>query len=497
MKRINLICFIILAALTFGCSKKELAPAPLPSVSTTDISFAANGALDDTNIKYFGRWDFSNTTQYASYWGGAYIKVKFSGTTVKVKVGNTSNFYAKIDNGPWTSYIGASGTINLTPTALASGTHSLSVAQGKDYDYVFKFQGLVLDAGAVTSAPTVATDLIEYIGDSITAGYTDAQANVSDYAWVCSENIGTEHTQMAYPGICLVSGYTTEPGLDVGYFRSQSPNYPSSANWNFANYTAKIVVINLGTNDNNKAVPDATFQSSYTTFLSNIRAKYPNAEIFALRTFANLKATPTQNAVNARVTAGDTKVHYINTNGWLAPGSDFTDGLHPSVSGHIKVANLLGPILAPYLTGSSSTVANGTYKIINRNSGMALDAKSQLTANGTPIQQYPYGATNNQKWTVTSLGGGQYKIIGVQSGRSLDVTGQLLTDGTKIQLYDYNGGTNQQWVITATSGGYYTIKAVQSNKMMEVAGNSTTAGALVQQWASTGGNNQQWAFQTP
>src|SRR5690349_6987627 len=109
-------------------------------------SAAPDGSLSDTNIQYFGRWDFSSPSQYVSYWGGAYLKVKFSGTTVGVKFGRASNYYYKIDNGPWTTLSNANGTVNLTPTPLAAGIHSLSVAQGKDYDYVFNFQGLVLDA---------------------------------------------------------------------------------------------------------------------------------------------------------------------------------------------------------------------------------------------------------------------------------------------------------------------------------------------------------------
>jgi lysophospholipase L1-like esterase len=391
MKKINFLTLIVTALMLFGCSKQSLNEKTtgilVPAAGVSATAFSNNGAVGDTNIKYFGRWDFSSTTQYVSYWGGAYFKVKFSGTTVKVKVGNTSNFYAKIDNGAWTSYIGASGTINLTPTALASGTHTLSVAQGKDYDYVFNFQGLVLDAGATTSAPTVASNLIEWMGDSISAGYTDAQADVSDYAWVCSEALGTEHTQIAYPGVNLVSGYTST-GMDNQYFKLQSIAYPSSPAWNFATYTAKLVVINLGTNDNSNSVPDATFQSTYTTFLANIRAKYPNADIFVLKTFANVKVSPTVAAVNARVAAGDTKVHYIDTSGWLNPGApDFTDGLHPSVSGHIKVSNNLQPILAPYLSGASGVTFYGD---VNYGGGVSqvlpvgTYTLSQLAARGMP-----------------------------------------------------------------------------------------------------------------
>jgi lysophospholipase L1-like esterase len=371
MKKTAFIFLILFGLAAAGCSKNGLSPQisssgkPLASARLADGATVAalDVVINDPNIKYFGRWDFSNTSQYLSYWGGAYIKVNFTGTTVKIKVGNTSNFYAKIDGGPWISFIGTSGTINLTPTPLLSGTHSLSVAQGKDYDYVFNFRGLVLDTGAATMPPSVSTDIVEFIGDSITAGYTDAQANVSDYAWIVSESMNAEHTQIAYPGITLVNGYginATKIGMDVQYFKSQSLAYPSSPNWDFTRYTPKIVVVNLGQNDNGTGVPDATFQNGYVNFLSNIRTKFANAEIFALRPFSGVKATSVQAAVNLRIMAGDNAVHYINTTSWLLPhpSVDFNDGVHPSVAGHTKAAALLKPYIAPYLSSGSSFLVN-------------------------------------------------------------------------------------------------------------------------------------------
>ncbi|MVT41472.1 hypothetical protein GO495_12820 [Chitinophaga oryziterrae] len=487
----NLMLLIVVSFLLNSCAKKELIRIDNKLAVVANAS-TVSGSLGDTNIKYFGRWDFTDASQYISYWGGAYIKVNFTGTTVKIKVGNTSNFYAKIDNGPWVSYNQSGGTINLTAVPLAGGTHSLSVAQGRDYDYLFNFQGLILDAGAVTSAPTALTSLIEYIGDSITAGYLDEQTNVSDYAWVCSENLNTEHTQIAYPGIWLMGG------MDTQYFKLQTPNYPSSPAWDFTRYTPDLIVINLGTNDNPSVISDSVFQKGYISFLTNIRTKFPQAEIFVLRTFLGLWASPTSAAVSARNAAGDSRVHYINTQGWLAQNtSDYLpDNLHPSVSGHIKAANLLQPILAPYINGNQ-TIPNGTYKIINRNSGLALDAAGQGTVNGTPVQQWNYNGGGNQQWTVKNLGNNQYEISGVQSGKSLDVKGESVLDGAAIQLYDYSGGNHQKWVITPASAGYYTITSVQSGKVAEVAAQSTVAGAMVNQYTSNGGNHQQWAFQTP
>ena len=355
---IYLFVLLLTACLSGACSKSYLKPASSRSAAdAVNVKGAMIAGLPgepgDPNIKYFGRWDFSNASQYMNYWGGGYLRMKFTGTTVKIKVGNATNYFAKIDNGPWVSYLNASGTINLTPTPLAAGTHTVSVAQGKDYNYLFSFQGFVLDPGATSGAPAVATNLIEWIGDSITAGYTDAQANVSGYPWVCSELLGTEHTQIAYPGITLVSGFATQGSMEVQYFKLQNSSYANSPGWDFTRYTPKMIVINLGTNDNNKRVPDAQFQSVYISFLANVRTKFPNAEIFVLRTFIGVKTAPTVAAVNARIALGDNKLHYIDTNGWLTT-ADYTDGLHPSVSGNIKAANLIKPILAPYLGGGAA-----------------------------------------------------------------------------------------------------------------------------------------------
>jgi hypothetical protein len=53
---------------------------------------------------------------------------------------------------------------------------------------------------------------------------------------------------------------------------------------------------------------------------------------------------------SARNSSWDAKVLYVDTTGWLTVGSsDYDDAVHPSVSGHIKTADLLRRILEPYL----------------------------------------------------------------------------------------------------------------------------------------------------
>lgn len=344
------------------------APAPSPKLlasvrPVTTVSVPPT----DSNLTYIGRWDKSDSTTYRSYWGGAYVTTKFTGTTVQVKLTGPVRFRFIIDGtlaNYWPSNKDRSGIINLTPAPLANGTHTLKVIADINGGQL-PFMGLVLDTGASTVAPA-SRPLAEFIGDSITAGHSTSEGPVTDFAWLTGEALGANHTQIAYSGITLADGHHYSdnhwPGMESIYFKLKTVldclDVACTTNpaWNFSNYTAKVVVINLGTNDQNlgtDSTSPADFQTRYTAFLQNIRAKYPNADIFAMRTFNGYYQTETEAAVNARSSAGDTKVHYINTDGWLipAPSTDFADLFHPTDAGHVKITNRLVPILQPYLTG--------------------------------------------------------------------------------------------------------------------------------------------------
>jgi lysophospholipase L1-like esterase len=327
------------------------------------LAATGDGSFSDPNIKYIGRWETPTGGTYSnSYWGGSYLSVNFTGTTVKVKLAGTTSMAVQIDNGSFTRYDWVSGTVNLTPTPLANGTHTLKVIAKYGTDEL-KFEGLILDPGSTTQAPQ-SKKIIEFIGDSITAGHSagpqGAYESISDYAWLTGESLGTDHTQIAYSGITLATGYyysgSPVPGMEDAFFKLKPINYATStsanysADWDFSKYTADAVVINLGTNDAwvSPSTPSTIFQSKYTSFLANVRAKYPNAHIFVMKTFGNYFATETLNAVNARINAGDTKIHYIDTTGWLKKG-DYADGAHPNIRGHQKISAKLVPILQPYL----------------------------------------------------------------------------------------------------------------------------------------------------
>ncbi len=322
-------------------------------------AITGNGSLTDPNIKYIGRWDISSRTVHTSNWTGAYFKTNFTGTTVQIKLAAPVNIYVLIDQRADTFYSAVSGTVNLTPTRLSPGIHSLRVAAYSEED-VIQFQGLILDRGAHTVAPTISSHLIEFVGDSITTGTTTSEEALTGYGWLTGEALSVEHVLTAHEGICLVNGVQCgvpkAAGMSAQFFKMQTVYFPNSPRWDFSRYQPDAVVINLGSNDNDYEVDDATFQSTYITFLHNIRAVYPYTEILVLRPFQGEKADSTQAAVQTINAAGDTRVRYIDTTGWISD-SDLNDGVHPSDTGQIKVANRLAPILAPYVESASANAS--------------------------------------------------------------------------------------------------------------------------------------------
>ncbi|MET8152004.1 GDSL-type esterase/lipase family protein [Actinoplanes sp. NPDC049668] len=310
---------------------------------------AGDGTPGDTNISFVGRWNRTNAAAFVPYWAGAYLRVGFTGRTVKLRQRNTVDLWASIDGGAFTAFRG-SGTVNLTPAALAAGNHTLIVSYRQvagSYTGDAVFQGLTLDAGAATFKAPARARLVEFIGDSITAGTTSSRLAVTGYGFKVGERLGYDHTQIAIGGMCLSETTDGCWAHETRYWMSSGGQAGTDA-WDFSRYTPAAVVINLGTNDKSHGVSGANFQAKYLAFLTRIRAKFPNARLYALRTFIGRYAAETQAAVRARNAAGDAGVFYVDTTGWL-PADGLSDSVHPNDKGHQAVADRLAPVLSASL----------------------------------------------------------------------------------------------------------------------------------------------------
>jgi lysophospholipase L1-like esterase len=305
------------------------------------------GEPTDPNIHFTGRWDTGDPGAYTPYWAGAYLSVGFTGTTVTLQQRDTIDLYVSIDGGPMVTFDDVSGEVNLTPEPLAAGDHTLVVTYrvvAGSYTGDAVFQGLTLDEGAETYALPEREHLIEFVGDSITVGTTTSANHLTAYPWLIGEQLGADHTAIAQGGACLVAADCV--GLEQ-QFGKLNPNAPDP-DWDFSRYQADAVVINLGTNDVGHDVSGEEFQAAYTNLLHTARAAYPDAWIFAMRTFRERYVPETQAAVNTVIGEGDDRVSFVDTTGWLGEG-DLSDSVHPNDQGHRTITEHLAPIIAERL----------------------------------------------------------------------------------------------------------------------------------------------------
>ena len=158
------------------------------------------------------------------------------------------------------------------------------------------------------------------------------------------------------------------------------------------------------------------------------------------------------------------------------------------------------------------SIGNGTYKIVNINSGKMLDVAGGSTANGAALQQYTSNNTVAQQWTVRNYGSGKIALVSVTANKAVDIPGGNAVQQTQLQLYSPNGTVAQQWLVakapltlrerlneTAAKhrqdlpDGTYTFGSKLNTSMkMDVSGASRSNYGNVQIWAGNGTNAQKW-----
>jgi lysophospholipase L1-like esterase len=323
----------------------------LPNIDYADFEVTGsgsggNGQPNDPNIQYYGRWNRSDSSYYSMGWAGGYLDARFTGSSVGVRQRNAIDLYYSIDGSLLQWRRNVSGNVTLA-TGLTGTSHTIRIGyreRAGSYTGDPVFGGLILASGGQTAPIARRQNFVEFIGDSITVGQPNGDRPFTAYGWLTGEALGAGHTQVAQGGACLVSQGCY--GM-MDWFRRSSA-WVTNDDWNFATYQATAVVINLGTNDVGHDVSTTQFHQNYIVMLERVRLAYPDAHIFAMGTFRGRYVPETRNAVAARNTAGDGKVHFVDTTDWIGSG-DLHDSVHPTDAGHAKIAQRLAPILDQYI----------------------------------------------------------------------------------------------------------------------------------------------------
>lgn len=326
-------------------------------VAPTQSSGSVTGlvAVDDVNIQYIGRWDAGKEGERTAYWDSTYFKTRFTGTSVKMVLGDgpAVTLMVIIDDKIHYFY-DKSGIVDITPPGLGDGTHELIVMKS-DSNWDRKktvFKGLILDKNS-TTLPAAKKLLAEVVGDSITSGYN----STTPFA---AQKLGMDVVNLGIAGITLAEGYqnyasNANTGMAHQYFKlTNNLEDRGGPEWNFKSYIPDVIMIMIGVNDKTLNVPAGVFQDSYIRFLEKVRARNPNATIYVIRMLDRYPegggplfegyAAQCLAAVRARNSAGDNKVFYVDTSGFLTEDNKLKylgDSTHPNGLGKEHLGTLI------------------------------------------------------------------------------------------------------------------------------------------------------------
>ena len=281
------------------------------------------------------------------------IEVAINGTTLRAEMEVSANVYLCV----YVDGLENRERISLTPSqttyTLASGLergfHTIRLVKSSEI-YDGQINIVSLRSEGFYTAPEKSNFRIEFVGDSITAGYgslgaTGAARTVensdacSSYAYYTAQKLGVDYSVVAIQGICVKAHMWLQESMnDVYKILSPFTRTPYS----FED-KADVVVVNLGTNDAEYIKSkDGTycqqFPQDYLALLQYIRGKNPNAYIVCLYGFMGKQSSIEDGIKQAVKNCNDKKVVYLE-NGFVAEGLGANS--HPSKHAQNEWAEIL------------------------------------------------------------------------------------------------------------------------------------------------------------
>lgn len=234
----------------------------------------------DENILYTGRWDFTDPSVPWCQAKASSIIVNFEGTSIGIDItGNSSDYVRAIfdDDAAGSIKIPLVGGVNILASGLTDTTHKLEFVKENDKGRMYVY-GIHLDDGkSLVDPPERPTRKIEFYGDSNQAGYSlesernqggsHLQGAYYTYPGIVARMFDAEHVNFSKSGATIQS-------LDTAHDRT---DWNSSAPpWDFSNFQADLVVVNIGANDSGA---DHVRKNRYHALLDDLRAEQPTAHI--------------------------------------------------------------------------------------------------------------------------------------------------------------------------------------------------------------------------
>ena len=410
------------------------------SIADSNVSLKEYSVIDiKNNIKTIGRtgtttngiycdWTASGIEFSANCSGSVSVTVN-TVATVDGTSGNDKDAYFTlyIDNIRQESrvkFVDGTNTVTIANN-LESGNHTFKLVKQTEY-YLAKceFTKISLN-GTLNSKPDKSKYVIEYIGDSITCGYSSInsgsdnwapknQDGTRTYAYLAAENFGAEARVVSRS-----SGKCTDTNENINLYNLYSyfDKYRSSSlKYDFSLQKPNALVFALGTNDGTQSV--SYWETQFKAFSDLVRGGYNdyNIPIIVDMNFMKSNDNMRLNMVKALTNiknANSTKYSKI----YLTSSGSSCDN-HPRTDSHLASANKLTRDLIEYgvfttedlksdattlvtSTSSDSNILNSFDTVVSPNDTTNISAEAvssicndsgkavKYTANGSQTGSYP------------------------------------------------------------------------------------------------------------
>ncbi len=248
---------------------------------------------------YMGRFDFSGDGGPRSTWSGSTARTRIDGTEISIGLDGPAGIYFQtvVDGAVAGLFVTQDGP-QIYPVAadLSAGQHEVEVVRRNEgYFGIVEYTGFELGEGTSFVETPWPYDLhIEFIGDSLTAGYgiectsgdenfsAPTQSAYTSYAMVAARVLGASANLVAYSGKGVFQNYggNTDEPMPVLFPRTLTTQ--PEPEWDWAGNPADVVVVNLGTNDFSADITEGDFVGAYVGLLGDVRDHYPDAAIIGI-----------------------------------------------------------------------------------------------------------------------------------------------------------------------------------------------------------------------
>lgn len=258
----------------------------------------------------------ASTVEFNAYVEGS-IKVKLSiSKGGSDSVSDSCYFTLYVDGVKSETRLMASSGVDTTlelGSFAEGGVHNFRLVKQTEAKNSLCLLKTVAFKGYFAEKPADAKHYIEFLGDSITVGYGNLIANggsnpgmavnqdaTQAFAYLTAERVKADYSMVAVSGIGVSKGYrqmVMKSYYDASsYYRSTSVKYEPTR-------IPDVVVINLGTNDQNNGVKIDEWQAAVDALVKQVRAKYgkdvPIVWIFNMMTAGGFYEQYAQKALNA------------------------------------------------------------------------------------------------------------------------------------------------------------------------------------------------------